>query len=200
MVTLENWEEDPVAEGTTDISPTAFTDMTKQIKKNRYGYFHFNRYNAVNAMGTKPTLGTAGTNTKIGTMSFADAAVPIETFQPPRVPDEFKEDGDLVLEIDMYSETANNNVMFEYSIVGIADGEGVDPVHVFVPLDAITLPSSTATLKRTTITISGAAHGLARGDLLYFALKRNGTDGADNHAAAVRVTNCTIRYQLGEND
>jgi len=199
MTTLEDWEEDPVAEGTTDISPTAFTDMTKQIKKNRYGYFHFNRYNAVNAMGTKPTLGTAGTNTKIGTMSFADGAVPIETFQPPRVPDEFKEDGDIVLEIDLYSGTANNDALFAYSIVGVADTESIDPVQVFVDT-LITLPASANTLKRTTITIAGAAHGLARGDLLYFALERKGTDGTDTHAAAVLVMNCTIRYQVGEND
>lgn len=199
MAEITDWESNTIVD-TDTLTPSAFMDMADQIIRCRKRQWVFDRYNAVNALGTKPTLGTAGTNTKVGTISFQDGAVPIETFQPTRVPDDFKEDCDLILEIDMYSGTANNDVMFEYSLVGVADGEGVDPVPVFVPLDAITLPSSTSTLKRTTITVSGAAHGLARGDLLYFALKRNGTHASDNHAAAVLVLDVVITYEVGEND
>lgn len=200
MALIEDYKSDLITDEDT-LAPSAFMAMADQVQQNQKGRkWVFDRYSAVNAMGTKPTLGTAGTNTKVGTISFQDAAIPIETWQPVKVPDDFKEDGDIKLSIYLYSGTANNDVMFEYSIVGVADGEGVDPVQVFVPLDAITLPSSTATLKRTTITISGAAHGLARGDLLYFALKRNGTDVADNHAAAVLVMSCEIEYQIGETD
>lgn len=199
MAEITDWESNTIVD-TDTLTPSAFMDMADQIIRCRKRQWVFDRYNAVNALGTKPTLGTAGTNTKVGTISFQDGAVPVESWQPVRVPDDFKEDGDLILEIDMYSGTANNDVMFEYSLVGVADGEGVDPVQVFVPLDAITLPSSTSTLKRTTITVSGAAHGLARGDLLYFALKRNGTHASDNHAAAVLVLDVVITYEVGEND
>ena len=48
--------------------------------------------------------------------------------------------------------------------------------------------------------MAAAAHGLSRGDLLYFTLKRIGTDALDNHAAAVLVLDVVITYEVGEND
>ena len=159
----------------------------------------FDRYNAVNALGTKPTLGTAGTNTKIGTISFQDAVVSVETWQPVRVPDDFKEDADITIDIHLYSATANNDALFSYSIIGVASTESIDPAPSYVDV-LITLPASANTLKIESVTMAAAAHGLSRGDLLYFTLKRIGTDELDNHAAAVLVLDVVITYEVGEND
>lgn len=198
MAIIDDWTADDIVDG-DELAPSAFMSMTKQIRRQGKRKWVFNRYNAVNAMATKPTLGAAGTNTKVGTMSFQDAAIPIETFQPVKVPDDFKEDGDLKLSIYLYSATANKDALFSYSIIGVADGESVDPVPVFADT-LITLPANANTLKVSTYTIPYSIHGLSRGDLLYFTLKRIGNDASDDHAAAVLVMDCEIEYSVGEND
>lgn len=198
MAIITDWESNAIVDDDT-LAPSAFMAMADQLIRCKKRQWVFNRYNAVNALGTKPTLGTAGTNTKVGTISFQDGAVPVETWQPVKVPDDFKEDGDIKLSIFLYSGTANNNALFSYSILGVAEGESIDPAPVFVDT-LITLPASANTLLVAEYTIAAAAHRLSRGDLLYFTLKRIGTDGTDNHAAAVLVMSCEIEYSVGEND
>jgi len=198
MAEITDWESNAIVDDDT-LTPSAFMEMADQIIRCRKRQWVFDRYNAVNALGTKPTLGTAGTNTKVGTISFQDAAVPVETWQPVRVPDDFKEDADITIDIHLYSATANNNALFSYSVVGVASGESIDPAPSYVDV-LITLPASANTLKIESATMTAAAHGLSRGDLLYFTLKRTGTDGTDNHAAAVLVLDVVITYEVGEND
>lgn len=199
MALIDDYTSDLITDEDT-LAPSAFMEMADQVQQNQKGrVWVFNRYNAVNALGTKPTLGTAGTNTKIGTISFQDGAVPVESWQPVKVPDDFKEDGDLKLSIHLYSGTANNDALFSYSILGVAAGESIDSAPVFVDT-LITLPASANTLLVAEYTIAAAAHGLSRGDLLYFTLKRIGNDGTDTHAAAVLVISCEIEYQIGETD
>lgn len=198
MAIIDDWTSDLIVDKDT-LAPSAFMAMADQIQTNMKRKFVFNRYNAVNALGTKPTLGTAGTNTKVGTISFQDGAVPVETWQPVKVPDDFKEDGDIKLSIFLYSGTANKDAVFSYSLVGVAEGESIDPAQAYVD-NVITLPAVANTLLVEEYTISSAVHGLSRGDLLYFSLKRIGTDAADTHAAAVLVMSCEIEYSVGEND
>ncbi len=198
MAIIDDYTSDAIVDDDT-LAPSAFMAMADQIQANMKRKWVFNRYNAVNALGTKPTLGTAGTNTKIGTISFQDGAVPVETFQPEKVPDDFKEDGDIKLSIFLYSGTTNNDAVFSYSVIGVAEGESVDPAPAYVD-NVITLPASANTLKVASYTISAAVHGLSRGDLLYFTLKRIGTDALDTLAAAVLVMSCEIEYSVGEND
>lgn len=198
MAIIDDWTSDLIVDEDT-LAPSAFMAMADQIQTNMKRKFVFNRYNAVNALGTKPTLGTAGTNTKVGTISFQDGAVPVETWQPVKVPDDFKEDADITIDIHLYSATANNDALFSYSIIGVAEGESIDPAPSYVDV-LITLPASANTLKIESVTMAAAAHGLSRGDLLYFTLKRIGTDALDNHAAAVLVLDVVITYEVGEND
>ena len=196
MAIITDWESNAIVDDDT-LAPSAFMAMADQLIRCKKRQWVFDRYNAVNALGTKPTLGTAGTNTKIGTMSFADAAVSVETFQPVKVPDDFKEDADITIDIHLYSATANNDALFSYSIIGVAEGESIDPAPSYV--DVLILPASANTLKIESVTMAAAAWAFER-DLLYFTLKRIGTDALDNHAAAVLVLDVVITYEVGEND
>lgn len=199
MVTITDYKSDSIVDD-DNLAPSAFMEMADQIQDNSYGQFVFDRYNAINAWATKPTLGTAGTNTKIGIISFQNAAVPVETFSPVKVPDTFKEDANITLELFAYSTTASNDVMIEISILGVAPTESVDPAPSYIALPAITMPESTSTYVKTTVTLTPAQHGLARGDLLYLTIKREGTAAGDTHTGEYVLVHAVITYAKGELD
>lgn len=199
MAIIDDYTSDAIVDDDT-LAPSAFMEMADQIQHNRYRQFIFDRYNAVNALATKPTLGAAGTNTKIGIISFQNAAVPVETFQPPKIPSNFKEDANITIDLYAYSTTASGDVMLEISVVGVAANESVDPAPVYIALDPITMPAATSTLVKTSITLAPAQHGLSRNDLLYLTIKREGNAAGDSHIGIYVLMGCFVTIELGEND
>jgi hypothetical protein len=189
---ITNWRTDTYASGDT-MPPSQGMDMRDQILANLVGTWEFNYVNALNGMGVKPTRAVTGTNTKIGTLSYADGADAIETFQPPIAPAEFDSTADITIDIYYYANATSGAVIWGHSLVPVAASESIDPAQSFTDWDADTVPGVANTLKKVSKTLTAGEHGIQPGDLVYLAIRRNG-GGADNLAAAAVIVNVVITW------
>ena len=192
MATITNWRTDTYADADV-MPPSQGMDMRDQILANSVGTWEFNYVNALNGMGTKPTRAVTGTNTKIGTLSYADGADGIETFQPVIVPAEFDSTADITIDIYWYANATSGAVIWGHSLVPVASAESIDPSQSFTDWDADTTAAVANTVKKVSKTLTAGTHGIQPGDLIYLAIRRN-DGGADNLAAAAVIVNVVITW------
>lgn len=192
MAEITNWRTDTYASGDT-MPPSQGMDMRDQILANSKGTWEFNFVNALNGMGVKPTRAVTGTNTKIGTLSYADGADAIETFQPPIAPAEFDSTADITIDIYYYANATSGAVIWGHSLVPVAASESIDPAQSFTDWDADTVPAVANTLKKVSKTLTAGEHGILPGDHVFLAIRRN-DGGADNLAAAAVIVNVVITW------
>jgi len=192
MAEITDWRTDTYASADT-MPPSQAMDMRDQILANSKGTWEFNYVNALNGMGVKPTRAVTGTNTKIGTLSFADGADGIETFQPVIVPAEFDSTADITIDIYWYANATSGAVIWGHSLVPITSGESIDPAQSFTDWDADTTAAVANTVKKVSKTLTAGTHAIQPGDLVYLAIRRN-DGGADNLAAAAVIVNVVITW------
>lgn len=192
MAEITNWRTDTYANLDT-MPPSQGMDMRDQIVANSVGTWEFNYVNAMNGWAVKPTRGVTGTNTKIGTLSYADGASGIETFQPPIAPAEFDSTADITIDIFYYANATNGNIRWSHSLVPVAASESIDPAQNFTDWDADTVPAVANTLKKVSKTLTAGEHAIQPGDHIFLAIKRN-HDALDNLAAAGVIVNVVITY------
>ncbi len=174
--------------------PSQGMDMRDQILANSVGTWEFNYVNAINAMATKPTRAVTGTNTKIGTLSYADGASGIETFQPPIAPAEFDSAADITIDIFYYANATTGDMRWSHSLVPVAPSESIDPAQSFTDWDADTVPAVANTLKKVSKTLTAGEHAIQPGDHIFLAIKRN-HDASDTLAAAAVLVNVVITWR-----
>jgi len=192
MATITNWRTDTYNDG--DVMPPAQgMDMRDQVLANSYGTWEFNYVNALNGMGTKPTRAVTGTNTKIGTLSYADGSDAIETFQPVIVPAQFDSTASITIDIYWYANATSGAVIWGHSLVPVASAESIDPAQSFTDWDADTTAAVANTVKKVSKTLTAGTHGIQPGDLIFLAIRRN-DGGADNLAAAAVIINVVITW------
>lgn len=192
MATITDWRTDTYTDEDV-MPPSQGMDMRDQIKANAVGTWEFNYVNALNGMGVKPTKAVTGTNTKIGTLSYADGADGIETFQPVIAPAEFDSTADITIDIYWYANATSGAVIWGHSLVPVASAESIDPSQSFTDWDADTTAAVANTVKKVSKTLTAGTHGIQPGDLIYLAIRRN-DGGADNLAAAAVIVNVVITY------
>jgi len=192
MAEITDWRTDTYASADT-MPPSQAMDMRDQILANSVGTWEFNYVNALNGMDVKPTRAVTGTNTKIGTLSYADGADGIETFQPVIVPAEFDSTADITIDIYWYANAVSGAVIWGHWISPIASAEVIDPAQSFTDWDADTTAAVANTVKKVSKTLTAGTHAIQPGDLLYFAVRRN-DGGADNLAAAAVIVNVVITW------
>lgn len=192
MAEITDWRTDTYASGDT-MPPSQGMDMRDQILANLVGTWEFNYVNALNGMGVKPTRAVTGTNTKIGTLSYADGADGIETFQPVIAPAEFDPTADITIDIYYYANATSGAVIWGHWIAPVAASESMDPSQTFTDWDADTVPAVANTIKKASKTLTAGTHAIQPGDLVYLAIRRN-DGGADNLAAAAVIVNVVITW------
>lgn len=192
MAEITDWRTDTYASADT-MPPSQAMDMRDQILANSKGTWEFNYVNALNGMGVKPTKAVTGTNTKIGTLSYADGADGIETFQPVIAPAEFDSTADITIDIYWYANATTGAVIWGHSLVPVASAESIDPAQSFTDWDADTVPAVANTVKKVSKTLTAGTHAIQPGDLVYLAIRRN-DGGADNLAAAAVIVNVVITW------
>ena len=192
MAEITDWRTDTYASADT-MPPSQAMDMRDQILANSKGTWEFNYVNALNGMGVKPTRAVTGTNTKIGTLSYADGADAIETFQPVIVPAEFDSTADITIDIYWYANATSGAVIWGHSLVPVAASESIDPAQSFTDWDADTTAAVANTVKKVSKTLTAGTHAIQPGDLVYLAIRRN-DGGADNLAAAAVIVNVVITW------
>lgn len=192
MAEITDWRTDTYASADT-MPPSQAMDMRDQILANSKGTWEFNYVNALNGMGTKPTRAVTGTNTKIGTLSYADGADGIETFQPVIVPAEFDSTADITIDIYWYANATSGAVIWGHWISPVASAESIDPAQSFTDWAADTTAAVANTVKKVSKTLTAGTHAIQPGDLLYVAIRRN-DGGADNLAAAAVIVNVVITW------
>lgn len=192
MAEITDWRTDTYASGDT-MPPSQAMDMRDQILANSKGTWEFNYVNALNGLGTKPTRAVTGTNTKIGTLSYADGSDAIETFQPVIVPAEFDSTASITIDIYWYANATTGAVIWGHCLVPVASAESIDPAQTFTDWDADTTASVANTVKKVSKTLTAGEHGIQPGDLVYLAIRRN-DGGADNLAAAAVIVNVVITW------
>lgn len=192
MAEITNWRTDTYASADT-MPPSQAMDMRDQILANSKGTWEFNYVNALNGMGVKPTKAVTGTNTKIGTLSYADGADGIETFQPVIAPAEFDSTADITIDIYWYANATSGAVIWGHWISPVASAESIDPAQSFTDWDADTTAAVANTVKKVSKTLTAGTHAIQPGDLVYLAIRRN-DGGADNLAAAAVIVNVVITW------
>lgn len=192
MAEITDWRTDTYASADT-MPPSQAMDMRDQILANSKGTWEFNYVNALNGMGVKPTRAVTGTNTKIGTLSYADGADGIETFQPVIAPAEFDSTADITIDIYWYANATSGAVIWGHSLVPVASAESIDPAQSFTDWDADTTAAVANTVKKVSKTLTAGTHAIQPGDLVYLAIRRN-DGGADNLAAAAVIVNVVITW------
>lgn len=192
MAEITDWRTDTYASADT-MPPSQAMDMRDQILANSKGTWEFNYVNALNGMGVKPTKAVTGTNTKIGTLSYADGADGIETFQPVIVPAEFDSTASITIDIYWYANATSGAVIWGHSLVPVASAESIDPAQSFTDWDADTTAAVANTVKKVSKTLTAGTHAIQPGDLIYLAIRRN-DGGADNLAAAAVIINVVITW------
>jgi len=192
MAEITDWRTDTYASGDT-MPPSQAMDMRDQIIANSTGTWEFNYVNALNGWNPKPTRAVTGTNTKIGTLSYADGADGIETFQPVIAPAEFDSSADITIDIYWYANATAGAVIWGHSLVPVASAESIDPAQSFTDWDADTTAAVANTVKKVSKTLTAGEHAIQPGDLVYLAIRRN-DGGADNLAAAAVIVNVVITW------
>jgi hypothetical protein len=192
MAEITDWRTDTYTDGDT-MPPSQGMDMRDQILANRVGTWEFNYVNAINAWAVKPTRGATGTNTKIGTLSFADSVDAIETFQPVIAPAEFDSSADITIDIYWYANATSGAVIWGHSLVPVTSAESIDPAQSFTDWEPDTTATVANTVKKVSKTLTAGTHGIQPGDLIYLAIRRN-DGGEDNLVAAAVIVNVVITY------
>jgi hypothetical protein len=100
-----------------------------------------------------------------------------------------------VLLIDWSATLTSGDVVWDFDYLAVATGESIDQTAVEALTVTSTAPGATDQIRQATLTLNGAL--LSAGDLIAWALYRDGVDAADTMAGAAQLHHLGLQFADG---
>jgi len=162
----------------------------------KYAFVWFGAKDENQTAASKPEKILYGTNNKRDVLKFDKATDETGVWEPFMLPSFFDATKGITATAVCHSDATTGDFVLGFSLVGAADSEDEDPATSFTAFAAETINGTSHDLTIVSKTVTYDNHGLAAGNFVFPALKRDADNALDTLDSDLWVEGWGIKFEV----